>query len=173
MEQLKPPPSLSRAESSRINGAKSRGPKTPEGLAISSRNALKFGFRASHTLVLDCEDPEGLRQVETEYREMYQPATPAEATLVAEMVAARWRIRRVWSIEASLVNQEMSRQPSAGDNPFYNMAQAYRTLCDASRSLAHWSSHESRLQRIHDRAWKNLQELQRLRIKKVYERTPD
>jgi hypothetical protein len=45
------------SEASRINGAKSQGPQTPEGLEASSRNSLKHGFSAK-TLILQNESSE-------------------------------------------------------------------------------------------------------------------
>jgi hypothetical protein len=50
------PATSTRAETSRLNGAKSRGPKTPEGKARSAQNALKHGMRAQKYLVLPDED---------------------------------------------------------------------------------------------------------------------
>jgi hypothetical protein len=47
--------SRARAEASRRHGAKSRGPKTPGGKALSSQNALKHGLRAQQCVVLPGE----------------------------------------------------------------------------------------------------------------------
>jgi hypothetical protein len=48
--------SNARAQESRRNGAKSRGPKTLEGKARSAQNALKHGLRAEKYVVLPEED---------------------------------------------------------------------------------------------------------------------
>ena len=50
MSQLK-------SETARANGAKSRGPVTPEGRAASSRNSLRHGFTAE-SVVLPTESQE-------------------------------------------------------------------------------------------------------------------
>ena len=62
------PVSNARAEASRKNGAKSRGPKTLEGKARSAQNALKHGMRAQEYIVLAEEDAGEFAGLEAEVR---------------------------------------------------------------------------------------------------------
>jgi hypothetical protein len=55
-------PSKLKSDTARVNGAKSRGPKTAAGLEKSSHNALSHGLTARHTLVLECENLEEFEQ---------------------------------------------------------------------------------------------------------------
>src|SRR5689334_17967773 len=100
-----------KSETARANGAKSRGPTTAEGKGKSSRNAIKHGLTAgAGNILLDSEDPAELEATLSKLVGIHEPATPAETDIVEEMVAARWRIRRMWTIEAGLLNAEILTQ---------------------------------------------------------------
>ena len=71
-------PTERQSESARINGAKSHGPTSAEGKKKSSRNSLRHGCTASHTIILACEDPEDFERMVEKYDTMYKPVTLAE-----------------------------------------------------------------------------------------------
>ena len=158
-----------RSETARLNGAKSRGPKTPEGKEKSSQNAVTHGFTSQSLLVLACESQSQFDEILNKMMEIYQPANAAEIDLVEEMVAARWRIRRMWGIQTSLMDDEILNQESqsaiAAGNRAY-MAKAFRYLSDDSRSLQLASRYESRLHRIYNQAYAILRDLQQMRQSK-------
>jgi hypothetical protein len=155
-----------KSETARANGAKSRGPTTAEGKEKSSRNAIKHGLTAgTGNILLDSEDPGEFEETLNKLLGIHEPATPAENDIVEEMVAARWRIRRMWTIETGLFNAEILTQTAGADSPdpSIHLASAFRALADDSRSLALASRYEARLQRLYDRAYKTLRELQQAR----------
>jgi hypothetical protein len=158
-------PSDLQSETARANGAKSRGPKTPEGREKSSRNAIKHGFTSNSIMVLDSESPDRFHEILNDFYTTYQPASAVEKDLVEEMVAARWRIRRMWSVETGLLNGEIHNQETKIESPDsgVHLAAAFRTLADESHSLALNFRYASRLHRIYDSALKNLRELQQNR----------
>jgi hypothetical protein len=146
-----------RSETARINGAKSRGPKTPETRAISSLNAVKHGFTAHNTILLACEDPEEFERVLEDYMASYRPTNAIEKHMVEEMFTAHWRIHRLKSIETALIDYQMILHEAEIEKtitPFdvgIQLAVAFTALADESRALALITRYESRLHRIHDR----------------------
>ena len=152
-------PSELKSETSRINGAKSHGPKTPEGKEASSRNSLKHGLTSRKTFVLQCESIDDYRAMLAEHIAIHQPVTAPEKELVDQMAIARWRIRRFVAAETVLFDCEMIRNEAAVNKEFattdsdVHLAMAIRSLADESRTLSLMSRYESRLQRVHDKAY--------------------
>ena len=146
-------PSELKSETSRANGAKSHGPKTPEGKEASSRNSLKHGFTARNTYILECESKDDFQEFLAEHITIHQPVTAPEKELVDQMAIARWRIRRFVTAETVLIECEMVRNREKVDKEFgptdsgLHLAMAIRSLADESRCLSLMSRYESRLQR--------------------------
>src|SRR6266700_3976070 len=101
-------PSQLKSDTARANGAKSRGPKTPETRAKSSRNSLQHGLTACNSILLDCESPEEFQKLLDQYIAFHQPANFAEQQLLNQMVAALWRIQRISTAEVALVDVEIA-----------------------------------------------------------------
>jgi hypothetical protein len=82
------PISNARAEASRRNGARSRGPKTPEGKARSAQNALKHGLRAQKHIVPPSEDAAEFEALEAALIEELAPEGALQSVLAQQIVAA-------------------------------------------------------------------------------------
>jgi len=156
-----------KSETARINGAKSHGPKSPETLAISSQNALKHGLTSRHSTLLRCENAAEFQEFIAACVTAYRPTDNAQQFMVNEMISARWRIRRIRIVETALIDLEMTDNQAATEKKYnqpdsgIHMAVAFRTIIEDSRSLSLVSRYESRLVRLHDRAYRTLRELQK------------
>jgi hypothetical protein len=94
--------SNARAEASRKNGAKSRGPKTLEGKARSAQNALKHGLRAEKYVVLPEEDADEFGELEAALIEELAPVGVLQTVLARRVAVAAWRLARADRIETEL-----------------------------------------------------------------------
>jgi len=164
-------PTQLKSDTARVNGAKSQGPKTAEGREISSRNSTKHGLSSRNPLVLECENADHFQSVHDSQMEIHQPATPAEQDLVDQMIAARWRILRLQSIESSLLDTEMRMKRSIerklGSSHVVKLSEAYTSQANNSRAMALASRHESRLNRMYQSSYKVLRDLQASRLKET------
>ena len=106
--------SPARAEASRRNGARSRGPKTPEGKARSAQNALKHGLRAQKCVVLPGEDAAAFAALEAALLEDLAPEGALQSVLAQRVVAASWRLARAERLEAELFAATMLAGRSLG-----------------------------------------------------------
>jgi hypothetical protein len=95
----------SRSEQARINGAKSRGPKTARGKAISSLNALKHGRFAKHTTCLFFESSEDYDQLVDDLRAQFRPATNNEHRLVEQLASIQFDYERARSAQTTYLER--------------------------------------------------------------------
>lgn len=118
---------MTRSEASRQNGAKSKGPTTPEGKARSSQNARKHGYFSKANILLAGEDLAEYNALRQDYLEIYQPRNAEEADLVLDIVNARWRLRRAENDYARLIDIEQ-------DNPENNWDETFSKLYPHERA---------------------------------------
>ena len=140
-------------EAARANGALSRGPKTPEGKSRSSKNATTHGL-LSDVVVLPGESMEGFEESTETYFTRFSPVDRFEHSMIEEMIASNWRLRRVWAIERSMMAGALDRQPDS-DDPLSTLAGAFCELADSGRlPLLH--RYEARLHQMYQRAVRTL-----------------
>ena len=97
------------SETSRINGAKSRGPKTPPNRAPSSMSAEDHAI-TDKTLTLRNESEDLFKHMLGAYFDLFQPANQMELDIVCDIAAARWRLRRIWRYQTAMIDVEMDKQ---------------------------------------------------------------
>jgi hypothetical protein len=124
--------SLRRIIASRANGARSHGPETPEGKRQSGQNALRLSW-AQHI-------------------EHFGPLDGVEFRMIEE-ASSYGRLRRLWAIENSLLEEGLAVEP-AGDD-VGRITAAFRKL-GASPELALIHRYETRLHMMYQRALHNI-----------------
>ncbi len=103
-----------RAEASRKNGAKSRGPKTPEGKARAAQNALKHGMRAQKYVLLPQEDAAEFAALESAIVAELAPEGVLQTLLARRVAITAWRLARADRMEAEVLEFRSYEGANAG-----------------------------------------------------------
>lgn len=85
------------------NAQLSTGPRTAEGKAASSRNALTHGLTSTQLIIAPGEEPEFNQLLDTLSRELL-PEGALETVLFNDLVHAAWQKRRIRAAEAAFVS---------------------------------------------------------------------
>jgi hypothetical protein len=101
----------SRADQARVNGAKSRGPKTDEGKAASARNAWKHGLCAEG-IIFPCEEPEVYWQFVDDFVRELGAVGTVQTFLAKRAALQAWKLRRLPQLEAGTL---YARRPEDRD----------------------------------------------------------
>jgi len=140
----------------RRNARKSTGPKTQQGKAAVSHNALKHGL-LSRQILLPNEDEASLVQLSEHLHSQLQPVGELESLLVDRIIAAAWRLRRVLAVEAGIYEEQ--RFDFFGAE--HGLGGAFIQDANGANALSKLSRYETTIERG---LYKALHELWRLQV---------
>jgi hypothetical protein len=166
-------PSKNRIEAGRRNGALGKGKKSEESRMKCAMNSVRHGLTAT-ALVLSNESKEGFESLRKAYYDRFQPADEVESDVVDDMVGARWRLRRAWSLETETIDirQDRMQQIPPGEREYIGepaevvrIMLAFEKEANDSNTLHLCARYETRLYRNFGRASAELRRLQEERRK--------
>jgi hypothetical protein len=143
------------------NAQLSSGPRTAEGIENCKHNSLTHGF-ASNMTVLPFENQVEYDALLDEFEQEHAPEGPTELTLVHQVAAATWKLRRLANIENGVFELMLSG-PSATPpttNPIDMIALELTTGLKTKMALALLSRYQSALNRQFMQAIKELRTIQ-------------
>ncbi len=165
MEHFTPIPKTRTAaqiEAARANGAKSRGPVTPEGKAVCARNALRHGHLAKMAVV-PRESEDAFLELSHDIHAAFQPRDEHERSLVETMVLSSWRRSRCVAMESAALAQQMADHESALEvptdqlvDPGHALYLATSTLASGDNAFTLLERYETRHTRAYERAARSL-----------------
>jgi hypothetical protein len=101
-------------EANKLNAQKSTGPKTPEGKATVSQNAVTHGLTALRP-VLANENPEEYALFRDDFFRHYAPVGILEESLAQRAADTFWRLRRAQDYETAVLNTLITEARSVSD----------------------------------------------------------
>jgi hypothetical protein len=153
-------------EANRRNAQLSTGPRTPDGKARSSLNALTHGLTAAQILI-PSESADEFEAHAASFRDRFAPVDSVESFLVDQMIVAVWRLRRTRILESAdlRATRVRSREKPAGTGRGIDRrGRSHRDRLSqgvfGTNSLENISRQETRIERAFYRA---MHELTRLR----------
>ena len=92
-------------EANRTNARHSSGPRSADGKARSSKNALKHGLVSREIVIWD-EDSDQFEILRAGLEADFQPNSTIERELVDRLAGLLWRLRRLPALEAALIEPD-------------------------------------------------------------------
>jgi hypothetical protein len=146
----------------RVNAQKSTGPRSAEGKAAVTQNAVKHGLRAQ-AVVLPGEDGQEYARYHGQMTEQLQPADVQEIELAERIVGLSWRLRRAGRYHDAVFEALYDRQveeiaaaaPEEGEPDTSERVLGRMLLADFSgdRVLERVQLYERRIENSLSRAW--------------------
>jgi hypothetical protein len=163
------PTSERRLAANRANAQLSTGPRTAEGKAISSLNAVKTGLCGRAILVADEEEARAYRAHVQRVVTWWAPANVEEHALVQSLADTQWRLESIPGLESALYAQARLRgQPvlQHSDPTLQRLLWDAQTEVAEAKALKNLRLHERRLRRQYEKDKTELNELRNERLER-------
>jgi hypothetical protein len=138
----------------RANAAKSTGPRSVEGEAVSSMNAVTSGVYAESEIIKG-ENPDALDRIADSFYRDYQPANTMEAALLDNVIRDTWLLIRFARIDAEIIDYKI--QDALFNKPD---TQAGRAFLESSADQIRLERRIDQTRRSQIQAFKELERLQ-------------
>ena len=122
----------------RQNAQSSTGPRSPEGKAAASRNALKTGLYAAG-IVIGYESTSALADLEAQFTARAPPITPTERSLVDTLIHSEWMLRRYRWLETEVWK---AARKNLTDEQFEISAFGYSFIDEYGDEQIYWFPYE-------------------------------
>ncbi len=156
-----------RLAANRANAILSTGPRTAEGKAHSSINALKTAL-TGRTVLLPSDDAEAYQQHVERYFDEFEPIGVRESELVQSIADANWRLRRIPTLEFALYArgrtqfaEKFAAEPAEAQAGLIGL----ETYLFYEKQFRNLSLQETRLRRQRDKDLADLRQAQQERNK--------
>ncbi len=159
------PVSEPRLAANRANAQLSTGPRTTEGKAVSSMNAVKTGL-TGRTVLLPSDDVEAYRQHLAAYENEHKPVGVRESELVQSLADIQWRLQRIPGLEMAIYargRDEFAAQFEDLDPAVRPARIDLETFIQYEKPLRNLQLQEGRLRRHREKDLAELRELQQQR----------
>jgi hypothetical protein len=131
---------LKQFEANRRNAQKSTGPKTPEGKAAVSMNALRHGLRA-RSVLLPGEDRNEFTQLCDDLEVEWHPQSRTEQFYVEQMAVSQWKLCRMEVTEVNIF-----KDADSAKNQLSLLDRLWQAECRLERSFSRAQRELQRLQ---------------------------
>jgi len=142
----------------RRNAQKSTGPRTSEGKAAVSQNAIQHGLSARQD-VITSESQDDYRLYRERMLAELAPASPMESMLAERIVALSWRLKRVFRIQNQTIDALNANNTSS---PLTKLTQSFFKNHDLSQASPSKPAPELALGRLAIKDFSNARVLDRL-----------
>lgn len=156
----RPAVSDARLRANRLNARKSTGPRTPDGKARSSKNAITHGVFAE-AICIDGEDEIAYRQFRISIFRRTDPRDALELQFVEQIIRAGWKLRRLQGAEMEIYIDRLMELQEARPQESIGPGYVLGSLIWDSPEFGKVQLYEQRLINVMHRATEQLRKLRK------------